>query len=153
MYLSVAGHVNKSTGYREISLDDRSYCAAKLAWLYMFGEYPECVIDHINRVRDDDRFVNLRLATQSQNIANSGMYAHNTSGAKGVYFYKSRKAKGWAPWWAYITCDKKRFSLGYFHTKESAIAARIEAEVKFFGEFADYGNTLPQNSFVNTISL
>ena len=49
MLFSIAGHVDKSTGYRDISLDDRSYHAAKLAWLYVFGEYPECVVDHINR--------------------------------------------------------------------------------------------------------
>lgn len=95
MLFNTAGHVDKSTGYRDISLDDRSYHAAKLAWLYVFGEYPECVVDHINRIKDDDRIVNLRLATQSENIANSTMWSHNTSGSKGVYHYKNRAERGW----------------------------------------------------------
>lgn len=150
MYLSEAGHIDKSTGYRDISLDGRSYYAAKLAWLYMFGEYPECVVDHINRIRDDDRLVNLRLATQSQNIANSGMFAHNTSGIKGVYFYESRKAKGWAPWWAYITHERKRISLGYFFSKEDAAFARSEAEVNLFGDFSCTNNTKLPFDFVLT---
>lgn len=140
MLFSVAGHVDKSTGYRDISLDDRSYHTAKLAWLYMFGEYPECVVDHINRDRLDDRIANLRLATTSQNIANSAMWAHNTSGVKGVYYYKDRAKKGWPAWWAYITCKGKRKSLGYFYSKTEAKFAREEAELDLFGEFSSIQN-------------
>lgn len=136
---SVAGHIDKNTGYRDISLDDRSYHTAKLAWLYMFGEYPECVVDHINRDRLDDRIANLRLATTSQNIANSVMWAHNTSGIKGVY-YKDRAKKGWPAWWAYITCKGKRKSLGYFYSKMEAKFAREEAELDLFGEFSSIQN-------------
>lgn len=148
MFLSVAGNIDSSTGYRRISLDDRSYYAAKLAWLYTFGEYPECVVDHINGIKDDDRIVNLRLATQSKNIANCGMFAHNTSGYKGVYYYKSRAEKGWAPWWAYISYNGKRKSLGYFNSKEDAAEVRRNAEIEFFGEFSPHVNTKMTDSFV-----
>lgn len=150
MFLSVAGHIDSSTGYRRIVLDDRSYYAAKLAWLHTFGEYPEYVVDHINRIKDDDRLVNLRLASQSDNMANCGMFAHNTSGYKGVYYYESRAAKSWAPWWAYINCDGKRKSLGYFNSKEEAAEARRKAELKLFGEFSPHSNTKPVDNFVFT---
>jgi len=153
VFMSVAGHIDSSTGYRRVVLDDRSYYAAKLAWLYSFGEYPECVVDHINRVKDDDRLINLRLATQSQNMANSVMFTHNTSGTKGVYFYESRAVKGWAPWWAYINKEGKRISLGYFNSKKVAAMARQEAELELFGEFADNGNTELFGSSVCTINL
>lgn len=136
MLFSVAGHIDASTGYRDISIDDRSYHAAKLAWLYVFGEYPECVVDHINRNRADDRIENLRLATHSENIINSGVFSHNTSGFKGVYFYRNRAERGWPAWWAYITCNGTRKSLGYFHNKAEAVIARKEAEVNLFGEFS-----------------
>ena len=151
MLFSIAGHVDKSTGYRDISLDDRSYYAAKLAWLYMFGEYPECVVDHINRNKSDDRIVNLRLATTSQNIANSGMWAHNTSGVKGVYHYKDRAERGWPAWWAYITHNGKRKSLGYFHSKTEAKFAREEAELDLFGEFSSIQNNAVVSAVQNPL--
>ena len=149
MFLSVAGNIDSSTGYCRISLDDRSYYAAKLAWLYTFGEYPECVVDHINRIKDDDRLVNLRLATQSENIANSTMRSHNTSGSKGVYHYKNRAERGWPAWWAYITCRGKRKNLGYFYFKEEAVVARKEAELDLFGEFSPL--TIRNNAVISAI--
>lgn len=151
MLFSVAGHVDKNTGYRDISLDDRSYYAAKLAWLYVFGEYPECVVDHINRDKVDDRINNLRLATQSENIINSGMFAHNTSGIKGVYHYKDRAKKGWPAWWAYITHNGKRKSLGYFHSKTEAKFAREEAELDLFGEFSSIQNNAVISAIQNPL--
>ena len=151
MLFSIAGHVDKSTGYRDISLDDRSYHATKLAWFYVFGEYPECVVDHINRDKSDDRIVNLRLATQSENIINSGMFAHNTSGVKGVYHYKNRAEKGWSAWWAYITCNGKRKSLGYFHSKTEAKFAREEAELDLFGEFSSIQNNAVVSAIQNPL--
>lgn len=148
---SVAGHVDKSTGYRDISLDDRSYHTAKLAWLYMFGEYPECVVDHINHDKSDDRIVNLRLATASQNRANSTMPLNNTSGVKGVYHYKDRAEKGWPAWWAYITCNGKRKSLGYFYSKTEAKFAREEAELDLFGEFSPIQNNVVISAIQNPL--
>lgn len=148
---SVAGHIDASTGYRDISLDDRSYHSAKLAWLYMFGEYPECVVDHINRNRADDRIINLRLATTSQNIINSAIRVNNTSGHKGVYFYKKRAIRGWPAWWAYITCKGVRNSLGYFYTKEDAVSAREKAELSMFGEFSPLA--IRNNHVVSSIQI
>lgn len=57
-------------GYLQISVDWRLYSAARLAWLYMTGEWPKEEIDHINRVRSDNRFSNLREATRSSNNCN-----------------------------------------------------------------------------------
>lgn len=155
MLFSIAGHVDKSTGYRDISLDDRSYHAAKLAWLYVFGEYPECVIDHINRNKSDDRIDNLRLATQSGNVINSGMFANNTSGVRGVYFYKERNKRGWPAWWAYITYEGTRKSLGYYRNKEEAAHARMEAELILFGEFSPMAiqNNAVVSAIPNTIRI
>lgn len=58
-------------GYALCSINGKSYKRARLAWMYMTGEWPKQQIDHINGIRDDDRWCNLRLATNSQNKMNS----------------------------------------------------------------------------------
>jgi hypothetical protein len=46
------------------------YYAHRLAWLWWFGEWPEGGLDHINRIRNDNRIDNLREATRSENQRN-----------------------------------------------------------------------------------
>jgi len=65
----IAGRIT-SHGRRQIRIASGFYYSARLAWLYMTGEWPKDQVDHINRVRDDDRWENLREANQSQNSYN-----------------------------------------------------------------------------------
>lgn len=84
-------------------------------------------------MRDDDRIENLRLATEEQNRRNSKMYCTNTTGFKGVY-YDARSNK-----WQALMCMKyRKFSLGYYSTKEEAAAAYAEASNRLHGEFAGH---------------
>src|SRR5687768_770720 len=80
-----AGSIVK--GYRLISLG-KQYSAHRLAWLYVYGEWPAGDLDHINCVRDDNRIANLREATDSQNNANRTLAPKNSSGFKGVCWNK-----------------------------------------------------------------
>lgn len=89
------------------------------------------VVDHINRNRLDNRRENLRVASRSQNTANSIKPSTNTSGFKGVHY---RKDQG--RWRAFIRVNKKGISLGQYSTAEEAAKAYNEAAVKYFGEFA-----------------
>jgi hypothetical protein len=66
----LAGKIN-SKGYRLIGVDGRWHKAHRLAWLYMTGSWPREQIDHINLIKNDNRFENLREATQTQNHANT----------------------------------------------------------------------------------
>jgi HNH endonuclease len=66
----VAGHVN-SRGYRVVWCGGRLLRAHRVIWLWMTGEWPEFDVDHQNRVRDDNRWSNLREATRSENMGNS----------------------------------------------------------------------------------
>lgn len=114
----VAGHLTKKTGYRVIGLDGRLYLAHRLAWLYMHGEFPDKAIDHIDRNRDNNAKANLRLATPSENAANTGLRATNKSGFKGVSWCATTEK-----WRATITYNGKQKSLGRHLCRESAMAA------------------------------
>ena len=101
-------------GYIVVRLDTRLYKAHQLAWLYTHGVFtPE--LDHINRIRDDNRIVNLRAALRSEQMHNAGMLRNNTSGAKGVSYHKASR-KWHARIWVAGICR----SLGYFSTVEEA---------------------------------
>lgn len=126
----IAGR-RQSRGYIQITIDGRCYVAHRLAWFYITGSWPAAEIDHINGIRDDNRFVNLREATRAQNMANSRRLHSNTSGFKGVSFDK-RDGR----WRAYIRGNQRRHHLGSFDTPEEAHAAYCAAAAELFGEFA-----------------
>ena len=94
--------------------------------------FPEAeIIDHKNRNRQDNRKSNLRLCTSRENMMNKSVYKNNTSGLIGVRWHKQHKK-----WCSEIGFDNRRIHLGYYDDKEDAIHARLEAEVKYYGEFA-----------------
>jgi len=70
---SIAGHLGHK-GYIKIVIKGKGYRANRLAWFYMTGEWPENLVDHVNRIRNDNRWVNLRDITNKENIANSSRY-------------------------------------------------------------------------------
>lgn len=116
-------------GYWQIGIDFKSYEAHRLAWFYMYGEFPPSDIDHINRNRADNRIANLRLATPSQNLANS-TYPPNKCGFRGVGREKSGR------WKASIMVQYRSIRLGTFDSPEAASAAYQAARIKYFAEFA-----------------
>lgn len=117
-------------GYITIGLLSKRYLAHRLAWLYMTGNHPKEQIDHINGIRSDNRFCNLREATNLQNSRNKGILSFNKSGYTGVR-YKKDKNK----YVAYITIDKVQIFIGYYKTAELANEARTTYAKKCFGEF------------------
>lgn len=121
----------QQSGYWMIHLRGVDYHAHRLAWLYVYGRWPEGDVDHINLDRFDNRIHNLREATRSQNCANTGIPSHNTSGFKGVSRIK-RNGK----WGARISCDGTPYHLGTFQTAGEAAAAYDRAAILLFGSFA-----------------
>ncbi len=127
---TVAGTIDKD-GYVCICVDYEIYAAHLLAWLYVYSEWPPADIDHANRNPSDNRMENLRLCNQSQNNTNGSMRKDNTSGARGVDWQK-RDQK----WRARLFIGKKEVTVGYFDSREKAVAARRDAALVHYGEFA-----------------
>jgi hypothetical protein len=130
----IAGCV-KDTGHRRIAIDGNQHQAHRLAWLYMTGEWPSHHVDHINQVRDDNRWINLRLATRSQNAANSSTPRASRTGVRGVDWFEDRGL-----FRARIVKNRKLHSLGYFKTSEEASAAYLAARERMFGAFSPNDN-------------
>lgn len=117
----------QSNGYVRIGIDGNRYLAHRLAWLYVHGEWPRIGIDHINRIRNDNRIKNLRLANQMLNCRNVGLSTRNKSGHKGISWVKDRKK-----WLAQVRINGKHASLGRFDKKSDAISA-YDNFVRSFG--------------------
>lgn len=115
-------------GYISINVDYLIYRAHRLAWVYMTGALPANGIDHINGERADNRWCNLREATQSQNLANKHCKKTSYTKTKGVYRAKSKYA-------AKTRKGKLSIHLGTFDTIAEAKAAYDAAAKILHGEF------------------
>jgi hypothetical protein len=117
----------KNDGYRRVTIGGVNYAEHRLIWFLMTGEWPELQIDHRNGVRDDNRWVNLRQATASQNTANCRKRGPWLKGC-------TRRRNG--RFQAQIGVRGERSYLGTFDTEAEAHAAYLEAAKASFAEFA-----------------
>ena len=131
---SVAGNKDNH-GYICIKINRKPYQLHRLAYLYMTGNFPENLIDHINHIKDDNRWTNLRDATYSQNMSNIVKYKTNTSGYKGVGWSKTAKK-----WRAQISYMHKDIYIGSYNTPQEASEAYKKKAIELFGEFACTGD-------------
>ena len=122
----------KRNGYVYISYKLKLYKAHRLFWFLQTGHDPcGLTIDHIDGNKSNNKFLNLRLATQSQQICNTTRRCDNSSGHKGVHFNKKKQK-----YEVYIKIDKKQLYLGLYKTFKEAVAARQAKELELFGEFS-----------------
>lgn len=125
-------------GYIKIMVYRKPYLAHRLAWLYVYGEWPE-QIDHINHITNDNRIINLRSVTNQENHKNRSMHKKNTSGITGVC-----RDKATEKWRAQICANGKVVYLGEFTNKSDAVKARKAAENKY-GFHALHGKSKASN--------
>lgn len=98
------------------------------------------IIDHISGDTLDNRKCNLRVCSHMENLHNARKTRFNTSGYKGVFFYK--KSGKWA---ARIRCNKKRYFGGEYVTPEEAARAYDMLAIALHKDFA-YTN-FPKNEY------
>ena len=120
----IAGY--HSHGYITFSVDGKEYLAHRLSFLYMEGYFPENDVDHINRIRDDNRWCNLRHVTHKCNLRNCSLSKNNKSGINGVSWSKAANK-----WESCIKVDGEKKYLGIFETLKEAAQVRWKAEVKY----------------------
>ena len=118
-----AGCIDSSTGYRVISINNTKYYAHRVALMLSNKATLKGHVDHINGNKEDNRLINLREVTPSQNMKNSKLRTDNKSGFPGVWWDKSRSL-----WEASIYVDGAKKSLGRFKELSSAVLARVTAE-------------------------
>lgn len=118
-------------GYKVITIMGTIYRAHILAWWIMTGDSVPSrkEIDHINRIKSDNRWGNLRAIPRSRNNHNSNPHKNNKSGVKGVSWI-SRDSK----WDARIKINGVLHLLGRYERFEDAVAARVAAEKLYLGE-------------------
>jgi len=76
-------------------------------------------VDHINRIRDDNRIENLRWVTSSENNQNTRKSKNNKSGHKYISYNKSKKR------WVFRKMINGKLTLKYFKTKTEALCYKF----------------------------
>lgn len=118
-----AGNLD-SDGYVVIRVNRKQYKAHRLAFLYMNGDMPKYTVDHIDRIKNNNSWKNLRDVPMSVNKQNvEKPLKNNSTGYLGVSFYKP-----YGKYQAGIKINGKRKQLGYFDTPELAHEAYLSAK-------------------------
>lgn len=122
---SVAGSFQKDFGYMVLKINNYLYKAHRLAWLYVYGKWPEKVIDHINGKKSDNRICNLRDVSIGGNLSNQTKpHRNGNSGFLGV-------TRSGDKYLARIRVHGQLHGLGTFDSGETAHAAYVAAKRKF----------------------
>jgi hypothetical protein len=115
----------KPGGYRVVGIDGVLYYAHRLVFLMVEGAWPAAHVDHINHIRNDNRWANLRVVTVSENQQNRVLTKRNTTGVEGVTWCKTRRK-----WRATVALHGVQVFHKRFDDLELAIAARKTAAAK-----------------------
>lgn len=105
-------------GYLQAGVFATKYYLHRLIWMWVYGTWPVNKIDHVNRVRSDNRLINLREVSNAENCHNTSRQTRNWSGYTGVAWDKNR-----CLWLAQITVSGRHFHLGRYSTPAEASVA------------------------------
>lgn len=90
-------------------------------------DFPEYIIDHRDRDKDNNSRSNLVCVSDTINSINHTLYENNATGMTGVCRARNNT------WQAYLNKNNKRIFLGYYENKEDAIVARLKGELLHYG--------------------
>jgi hypothetical protein len=112
-----------TSGYVVINIGYFQHRAHRLAFLYQTGAMPSSNLDHLNGEKDDNRWCNLREASNHQNMCNKKRYRGKKTGLCGAQW--AEKAQVWR---VFFSIDKKNTYLGAYDTIFEAAAVRISMQ-------------------------
>ncbi len=112
-----------SGGYMETKINGEKHYIHRLVWFVCKGYFPENDVDHINRVRTDNRIGNLREVSRSCNLKNCGNWSTNKTGVRGVRWNHDRKK-----WEARICYNYNQRYLGMDESFAEMVLLRLSAE-------------------------
>jgi hypothetical protein len=128
-----AGTLN-SGGYLQVKLKNKKRLVHHVVYAMHHGFIPK-EIDHINRIRSDNRIENLRPVTRGQNLLNINLLKRNKSGYKNICWHKASQK-----WIVQGRKDGKPLYLGVYANLEDAKKVASELHVM-------YDETLNQRRF------
>lgn len=120
-------------GYIVVNFNGTTYRAHRVIWKMMTGKDPDGVIDHVNQIKNDNSWNNLRLVSSTENSQNRKLQSNNSSGYHGVTWRKKDNS-----WESRITVNGKRIHLGQFKDFNLAVKARKAAE-SYYGFSPNHG--------------
>ena len=124
----------QNSGYIQVGIKtsegSKTYLAHRVIFMLVHGYIPD-EVDHLNRTRTDNRLINLRDATHSQNQANKTPKRTAKSGLRGVWYVEGRDL-----WRVQCNRNGSTKTVGYFKTKKEAVEAYNSFAVAEFGGFA-----------------
>ena len=129
----IAGCVHKHLGYVLVTVNRYRTYAHRVAWLLMTKEWPPSEVDHVNGNRADNRWVNLRSATSSQNKMNKKVRSDSRTGLKGAWLHSPGK------WRSKVKVNGVIHDLGLFDSPQEAHEAYIRKSRELHGDFAFHG--------------
>ncbi|MGO6755895.1 HNH endonuclease [Rhizobium ruizarguesonis] len=127
-----AGFIHRSqntSGRIIVTIYGKTYLAHRIVWFMMTGAWPENEIDHEDTDYLNNRWSNLREATNQQNAANRNVFMRSKTGVKGVHNVGKRFK-------VTITFHGEQLHLGYYDTVEEGAEAYNEAAEILFEDFA-----------------
>lgn len=131
--LKEAFYTSDQSGYLQGYIFSKLFSAARVVFALHSGAWPMHHIDHINGNKKDNRPINLRDVSSSDNMRNRAISSNSKTGACGVSLHAGKYD-------AYITVEKTKTHIGRFSDISDAIAARKSAEIAN-GYHANHGRT------------
>lgn len=117
-----AGWVHK-TGYIYIGIDGKAYKAHRVAWVFVHGDAPQGLLDHVDRNPQNNRIANLREVSEHQSNQNKRLYKNNRAGVKGIGWQANARK-----WRVRIQANGHVHHLGTYETFDAAVKAREAGE-------------------------
>jgi len=114
--------------YLQLYMDGRKYLVHRVIWKMVTGSEP-LQIDHEDLNKMNNRWLNLRSATKTQNEANRPARKDNRLGCKGVSLTKSGK-------FCVRIFDGQKWWCRTFASLDEARSAHLNKSIALFGDFA-----------------